>query len=269
MIEPRDKQTNVGAAVAGRIAKIVVVDGQVVKMGDELLELDSAVERAALAAATADAEAAAAQLSRAVRGSRAEDIQAAMGDADTAKARAELSRGIAERVTKVAAGARRQVVLAGSRREDVQLARAQAAAAEARREQARAALDRLIVRAPIDGVVLQVLFRAGEYYTPGGGAAIVVGDTTELRVRMDVDERDVGKVALGASVTVRANSYPGLDFQGKVVELGNRMGRKNVRTDDPVERNDTKIREVVIALAAHDGLIVGQRVTCFVLPTAR
>ena len=41
------------------------------------------------------------------------------------------------------------------------------------------------------------------------------------------------------------------------------MGRKNVRTDDPAERNDTKILEVVLALDAAEGLIVGQRVTCY------
>jgi HlyD family secretion protein len=289
VVEPRDKQTNVGAGVAGRIARIAVTEGQPIKAGDELLELDSAVERAALAAATADADAARAQLARAVRGSRAEDIRAAMADAATA--RADLSRGIADRLAKVAAGggatvdevdraarqaqadqaaaaaaeARRQGVLAGSRQEDIQLARAQLAAGEARRAQAQAAVDRLIVRAPIDGEILQVLFRAGEYYAPGGGALVVVGDTSQLRARMDVDERDLGQVAVGAKVIVRANAFAGVDFTGKVVELGRRMGRKNVRTDDPTERNDTKIREVVIVLDAPSGLIVGQRVTCFVL----
>lgn len=291
VIEPRDKQTNVGAGVAGRISKILVAEGQQIKLGDALLDLDAAVERAALAAVTADLEAARAQLARAVRGSRAEDIQAAMADAETAKARAELSRGVAERTAKVGAGggatvdevdraarqaeadkasasaadARRQAVLAGSRREDIQLARAQVVAAEARRDQAQATVDRLTVRAPIDGEVLQVLFRAGEYYAPGSGALIVVGDTSQLRARMDVDERDIGQVAIGARVIVRANAFPGVDFAGKVIELGRRMGRKNVRTDDPTERNDTKIREVVISLDAPRGLIVGQRVTSYVL----
>ena len=292
VIEPRDKQTNVGAGVAGRIAKILVAEGAMVHAGDELLELDSGVERAALAAASADAEALSAQLARAVRGSRSEDIAAAIADSDTAKARAALSRGIAERLVQAGAGggatvdeidranrqaqadkaaaasaaAHSQAVLEGSRREDIQLARAQLTAAEARRDQAQAVVDKLIVRAPIDGEVLQVLFRAGEYYVPGGTALVVVGDTSQLRARMDVDERDIGRVALGDSVIVRANAFAGVDFTGKVVELGRRMGRKNIRTDDPVERNDTKIREVVIVLDAPKGLIVGQRVTCYVLP---
>ena len=49
-----------------------------------------------------------------------------------------------------------------------------------------------------------------------------------------------------------------------VRELGRRMGRKNLRTDDPTERNDTKILEVVIALDTFDGLVVGQRVSAMI-----
>jgi len=44
-----------------------------------------------------------------------------------------------------------------------------------------------------------------------------------------------------------------------VVEVGERMGRKNVRTDDPVERNDTKILEVVALLDFTRDLVVGQQ----------
>ena len=51
-----------------------------------------------------------------------------------------------------------------------------------------------------------------------------------------------------------------------MLEIGRRMGRKNVRTDDPVERNDTKILEVLVELApppADRPLFVGQRVIAF------
>ncbi|MBP9208495.1 MAG: efflux RND transporter periplasmic adaptor subunit [Kofleriaceae bacterium] len=290
VIEPHAPESRLGAAVSGRVATVAVVDGQKVAAGDVLIELDVAVERAALAAAEAEAGAARAQLARVARGSRREDISAALADADTARARAELSRGVADRLAKVgasgaatvdeverarrqaeadaaaarASAARGQAVVAGSRREDVQLARAQLAAAEARRDQAAAAIERATVRAPFAGEVLQVKVRVGEFFQPGTEPLVVLADTSQLRVRMDVDERDVGKVALGAEVVVRANAYAGQDFGGTVVELGRRMGRKNVRSDDPTERNDTKIREVVIALAAPGPLLVGQRVTCFV-----
>jgi HlyD family secretion protein len=291
VVEPRDRQTNVGGSVAGRIAKVLVVEGQKVRVGDELLEFDSAIEQAALAAATAENAAAQQQLLRVVRGSRAQDIQAVIADANAARARAQLSENVAERKrrlaavggvspqeidtairnaqadesTALAAEARAHAVLAGSRQEDELLAHAQADAAAARRDQAQATLDRLLVRAPIAGEVLQVLVRAGEYYRPDSDPLIVIGDTSELRVRMDVDERDVGRVKLGDAVIVRANAFPGVDYKGKVVEIGRRMGRKNVRTDEPTERNDTKILEVLVSLDGARGLFIGQRVTCYIL----
>lgn len=290
VIEPRDRVTNVGAPVAGRIAKVLVTEGQRVNAGDELLELDNAVERAVLAAAAADFLAANAQLARVVRGSRVQEVQAATADADAARARADLSKAVAERLSQAAASgavtpdeleratgqaradlssalaaeARAHAVLAGSRQEDVKLAHAQADAVAARRDEAQAKLDGMIVRAPSAGEVLQVLVRPGEFYQTGADPLVVMGDTRELRVRMDVDERDVGRIAIGNAVTVRANAFAGVDFTGKVIEIGRRMGRKNVRTDDPTERTDTKILEVLVALDSPKGLIIGQRVICYV-----
>ena len=298
VIEPAEPETKVGAALAGRIAAVAVSEGQKVAAGDVLIEFEQEVEKAALAAAMADMAAARAQLQRSVRGNRSEDVAAALADADNARARAELSRGVLERLEQVHRGggatvdeverarrqaeadaaaaraseSRRQAVVAGSRREDVELARAQLAAAESRRDQAQAALDRLTVRAPVAGEILQVKYRVGEYYQPAGEALITLGDTSQIRVRMDVDERDIGRVQPGAPMIVRANAFPGVDFTGKVVEIGRRMGRKNVRTDDPTERNDTKILEVVGLLDTPDGasdgspgLIVGQRVTSYIV----
>jgi HlyD family secretion protein len=76
--------------------------------------------------------------------------------------------------------------------------------------------------------------------------------------------RDVGRVALGTEVIVRANAFPGIDFPGKVVELGRCSGRKSVRTDDPTGRNDSKILEAVVRLDPTTRWVVGQRVTCYV-----
>ncbi|MBK9030576.1 MAG: efflux RND transporter periplasmic adaptor subunit [Myxococcales bacterium] len=290
VVEPAQPETRVGAPMPGRVTRIAVAEGAQVEAGAALVEFDQAVEQAALAAAQAEVDGASAQLARTVRGSRGEDVKAALADADSARARAELSRGVAERLAQAGAGgaatgdevdrarrqaeidaasaraaeARRLAVVAGSRREDVQVARAQLAAAEARRAQAEATLARLTVRAPIAGEVLQVKYRAGEYYQPGAEPLLVLGDTRSLRVRMDVDERDLAKVAVGDQATFRVIALPGRDFTGTVVKLGHRMGRKNVRTDDPAERNDTKILEVVITVDAPAGLVVGQRVVCYV-----
>jgi len=83
-------------------------------------------------------------------------------------------------------------------------------------------------------------------------------------VRMDVDERDVARIANGAAAYVTADAFGAERFTGRVVEVSRRFGRKNIRTDDPVEKNDTKILEVVIQLDSNQKLVPGQRVTSFI-----
>jgi HlyD family secretion protein len=290
IVEPADRETKVAGQAPGRIALVHVKEGDQVEAGQLLLELEAATERASLAAAEADLQAADAELSRTLHGRIRQDIDAAEADADAAKARSELSKGTLERITKLAEGgaatpdeldrarrsaeaedmsfkaadARRSAALAGSRREDVQAARARVLGAQARRDQAKAVLDRLSIRAPIAGEVLSVKVRAGEYYNPGAGEAVVMGDTRVLRVRMDVEERDIGKIRKGLRASITADAFPDQVFSGRVVEIGRRMGRKNIRTDDPVERIDTKILEVVIELDQREGLLTGLRVVSVV-----
>ncbi len=296
VIEPADPEVGVGAAVTGQIARIAVTEGQRVAAGDVLVELDRRVEAATLAAAEADVLAARSELDRVVRGARAEDIGAARADADGARARSALAKSVAERTERAAAvgaltgeeldrarresesaeafarasSSREQALIAGSRREDIQLARARLLGAEARRDQAAALHARMVLAAPSAGEVLQLPYRVGELYQPSspGGTnrpLAVIGDTSRLRVRVDIDERDIAKVKVGAKTVVRASARPGVDYAGSIVEIGRRMGRKNVRTDDPIERNDTKILEAVVALDGMPPLVVGQRVICYVL----
>jgi multidrug resistance efflux pump len=159
---------------------------------------------------------------------------------------------------------------AGSRYEDVAEAKARFAAALARRDQASAVLERMTIRAPLSGDVLRVKFRDGEYYSPVGAEPLVIlGDMTTVRVRMDVDERDIGKLEVGAKAFALADAWRGKRFEGHVVEIGRRMGRQNVRTDDPVQRIDTKILEVVLVLDDATVLVPGQRVMSYVEASQR
>ncbi len=61
--------------------------------------------------------------------------------------------------------------------------------ARARSDLAAAQLERATLRSPIEGTVLQVSVRAGEFVTAGGKPAIVVGDISRLQIRCDIDEQ--------------------------------------------------------------------------------
>lgn len=292
VIEPKGREIRVAANVPGVISRIAVSEGDAVEAGAILVELDTSVETATLETAEADVRAANAELVRTVRGNRREDVQAALAEAQAAQAQAQLSEGVAERFKRAAEGggatpdevdravrqaqadrarfeladARKRASIAGSRSEDVTAARARLQVAEGRVKQARAALEQRIVRAPAAGRILQSRYRNGEFYSPGAGEPLInMGDTRELRARIDVDERDIGQVALGRSAVLRVPALPSLDFTGKVVEIGSRMGRKNVRADDPVERNDSKILEVLVAIDDPGRLVVGQRIVGYIM----
>jgi multidrug efflux pump subunit AcrA (membrane-fusion protein) len=293
IIEPADRESKVSAAVDSRVLSVSVKEGDHVKAGDVLVVLDDEVEKAALLAAERDVAAQRAQLVRTAAGQRPEEIQAAISDAESARARAALSRDSLARTTRLAAGdvltpddleksqhqaeidekayqaaeARKRQAVDGARRDDVAIDAAKLEANLARVTQARAQYEQKIVRAPIDGEILQVKVRAGEIWnTKGSDPLVVLGDTRVLRVRMDVNERDVAQVRLGQRSFVQLPAYGDRRFPGHVVELGRRMGRKNVRSDDPTERIDTKILEVVCQLDAPEGLVPGLRVTSFLDP---
>jgi len=238
IVEPRQPATKVAAAVPGRIAMIAVHEGDKVKCGVMLVQLDDAPERAALKAAAADLAA--------------------------AQARAAMSEDEFHRTEQAAKGGAATADELDKARQQSEIDQRTLAATEARRDQAKANLEQLAVRAPINGEALQVKYRAGEYVTPGGEPVVVMGDMSALRVRIDVDERDIGRIAIGDSAFATADSYSGKKFAGKVVEIGRMMGRKNARTDDPTERIDTKILETVIELDNPNGLVPGQLVTGYI-----
>lgn len=292
IVEPARPAVRLSLTVSGRIARILVEEGERVEAGQTLLQLASATQQAALETAEAEVTVARSELRRARRGLRREDLEAITGDMEAARARAALSRGVLTRLEAASAAggvttdeierARRQAeadassvqsaearVEAGRRGSpvDVQVAHAKLLAAIARRDEAQATLAERTLTAPLSGEILQVRFREGEYIEPGRDEAVVVmGDTSSLRARIDVDERDIARLEIGARAMVTVDALPGRRFPGRVVEVGRLMGRKNVRTDEPTERLDTKILEVVVDLGQQRALIVGQRVMGYLTP---
>jgi multidrug efflux pump subunit AcrA (membrane-fusion protein) len=287
VVEPRAPESRLGADVAGRIAAVYVKEGDPVEKGTLLGEVENAVQRAAVSRAEAELAAATGELARAARGMRAQDINAVEAEASSAKARAalaesELARtqelvgkgslgaaelGFAQKrleaetaaaraATERALGAR-----AGGRFEDISVAQARIHAATAALAEARGALQRTLITSPISGKVLRLRLHVGEFHDPSSSPLAVVGDVSRLRVRMDVDERDIGRIAKDAPVIVTAPSSGAARFPGKVVEISQRMGRRTVRVDDPKDRVDVKVLETLVELDGAPPLVPGMRVS--------
>ncbi len=138
--------------------------------------------------------------------------------------------------------------------------------AEARVREARARLQKTVVRAPVSGVIVRKRLKTGESVSPENSASgiVTIADVSALRVRVDVDERDVAQIRENQRAFVTADAYGANKFTGKVIKIGQILGRKNFRTERPTERVDTKILEVLIELDANQRLPLGLRVDAFI-----
>jgi hypothetical protein len=95
---------------------------------------------------------------------------------------------------------------------------------------------------------------------------VTVADRSVIRVRMDVDETDVGRVMVGQAAYITADAYGARRFPGHVSRVGQQLGKPNVRTDEPTERVDQKVLETLVVLDDGHELPIGLRVQAFIVP---
>jgi ABC exporter DevB family membrane fusion protein len=291
-VEAGSEEIDVAPERSGTLAEVLVEEGDTVRAGQPIARLVHRDDEARLEAARARLAVAEAERERLVNGARPEERReatavAAQADAALEHARIEVERsrklyaeGViardaldrAERDWRVAEARRaetveRASVVAAAARAD-ELARADAGVRLARASvaEAEALLEQTVVRAPIGGVILRKHHRAGEAVSleSPSPAVVTMADTRVLRVRVEVDERDVADLAPGRDAWVTADAYGSRRFEGRVIRVGQMLGRKQVRTGEPSERVDTKVLEVLVELAPGAGLPIGLRVDGFI-----
>jgi HlyD family secretion protein len=291
-VEPVGEEREIAAELRGRLLRVHVDEGDTVRAGQILAELAGEEYHARTHQARALVAQREAELARLVAGARAQERGEADALAREARAtldqarldlarRAPLARSgaasgetldrarndVAAAEARLAARAERlALVEAGARDEDRQIARALLDLARGQLAEAEAILAKTVLRSPIDGVVLHRFRREGEAVSDQPPTPVVkLGDVSRLRVRADIDETDIARVAVGMAAYVTADAWPGRRFEGRVLRIGQRLGRKTLRTDDPTERNDSKVLETLIELAPGTSLPVGLRVDVFIL----
>jgi HlyD family secretion protein len=291
-VEPVSEDIKVGSEIPGRLQEIRVEEGARIKRGQIIAVLDNRDYQARVEEARAELHLRQAELERLNNGSRSEERQEALAatretDAVVANARAEKERRDrlfqtgdisraddeeADREFEVAkaksdeAHQHYSLVDAGPRNDEVTRAKAAIELAQAQLDEAEARLAKTVIRSPVTGIVLRKIRRAGESVTGGPDAPIVtVADDSAIRVRVDVDESDVGRVHEGQRAYVTADTYGDQKFWGHVIRVGKVLGPKNVYTDAPTEHVDTKILETLVELDGHPNLPDGLRVDSYIL----
>jgi HlyD family secretion protein len=276
-VEPVRDPVKLAFEAQGRIAEILVDEGDAVHAGQILARLDDRLARARVAAAEAGLAQARARHSLARRGPRAEDVAAARAEAEAADAAARhrgAEQARSERLGQVgalattvvdaddaaarvataqatAATARYQSLARGTRAEQIDEAGAAVALAQAELDAARVALDQTVLRAPSDGVILRRTAEVGALVTLMAPAPVVsMADLAQLEIRAEIDEADVAAVAVGQAAYATADAYGDRRFPVIVRRATRELGRKTVRDDDPRARVDTRVLEVI---ATFDG----------------
>jgi HlyD family secretion protein len=121
-------------------------------------------------------------------------------------------------------------------------------------------VDLHVIRAPAAGTIVR------RYANPGSGASTFnVTSMFQLQpdamriVRAEVEERSLTQVSVGQPVEIVPESDQDTSYPGKVVRIAGVMGSRKLRSDDPSERTDERVVEVVVD-ANKAPVLVGQRV---------
>jgi HlyD family secretion protein len=163
-----------------------------------------------------------------------------------------------------------QLLKAGAWDKDKAIARASVEQARAQVEMIQTDLDRALVRAPVDGDVLQVNVRPGEYVgAPPSQALVVLGNLRKLHVRVDIDEHDIHRFRTGVPARAALRGNPQLQFPLTFVRVEPYVIPKKSLTGDNTERVDTRVLQVIYCIdrssssATPPALYVGMQVDVF------
>jgi HlyD family secretion protein len=273
LVEPGTENIALSCAVSGLVTSLYVKAGDRVHSGQKLFSIDDRDLLADLAVKRAALDNARAQLAKLEAAPRPEELPPAEAKVAEAKAQAgdaEVQMRLIDSVADLRAVKREDVLRrrlayeaaqarlaqaekdlallkAGTWAPDLAIARTQVEQAEAAVRQDEVNLERLITRAPMDGVILQNKVRLGQFAQCGPLAdpLMIFGGGREVHVRADVDEEDAWRVKAGepAVAHVRGNSrntYP-LEF----VRFEPYVIAKQSLTGNATERVDTRVLQAI------------------------
>jgi putative ABC transport system ATP-binding protein len=272
--EPPSRLIQLSCDRPGIITAINAQSGQQVAKDQVLVQLDDAEARTNLHLSQAQLASAKATLADLQAWTRSEEIDQSKAEVEADKARLAFAQSQYERMIRLvpsSAAAEQDVdrtrqnlevskaelqsaqaalakALNGPTATALAQAQARVSEAEAGVEVARTALDRRQLRSPVTGFVLYVYMRPGEAIDLESPQPILcLAESGPMHLRADVDEADIGKIFVGQKIRATSESFD-QTFSGNVVSMEPIMGRRNIRTNRPRERQDTRIREVVIEL---------------------
>ncbi len=226
-IQPK-RQVNISANTMGRVTKLAVEEGQRVKQGQFLLEIDPRSLAGALDRGEASVAAARSALQQArtlVEQSRA---NVELAQQNLARQQELWKEGLTTRETLERAENELNVRQAElrARQQDVQTREEQIRQEQAGLATTRYNLSQVIIESPMDGLVTRRNIEQGENVVVGtmnnaGTVLLTIADMSVIEAEVEVDETDIPTVQLGQPAKVTIDAVPDRTFTGRVTEVGN------------------------------------------------
>ncbi len=255
IVEAQSQNIAVGTALSGIVSKINVSVNTQVKAGDVLFMLDDRQLQAELAIKRAN-------LVKATAG---------VNEAQALRDQAQALNKLAESVSDRRAISAEELL---KRRNALLIATAQVASANALVQQAEAelassqiTLDRLAIRAPVDGSVLQVNIRCGEFAQAGGLTTplLVLGNLQQLHVRVDIDENDAWRFAKHSKAVAYLRGNRDVKVELNLAYLEPYIIPKKSLTGDSTERVDMRVLQALYRFDQQQlPIYVGQQMDVFI-----
>jgi HlyD family secretion protein len=292
LVETKQDNLPIGTLVAGVVSEVYVKRGDAVKKGDPLFRLDDRDFRTQLAQATANLGVAEAQLDRLMAAPQQGDIATSEAAVEEAKARfndAEISYRRSETLferhvesaqdrdrerysyfankatlVKMEADLRRLKV---SWDKDQSTSRAAVTQARSQVEGIQVNLGRLVVRAAAAGRVVSIHVRPGQF----AGAAwneplVILGDTRELLLRVDIDEPDLPYFTPDAKAIATLKGHPQVRFPLTYSDTEPSIISRSNSTGSKADQGGSRVLPVLYALPNETPvpLYVGQELDVYI-----
>jgi HlyD family secretion protein len=207
------RKVDLSANIMGQIVNLAVREGDVVRRGDFLLQIDKAQHAASAAGAQAS-------------------LKALFSERDAAQANLAEARRVFERARKNSQERIIPVAELDAARAAMEAAQANLAATSGHIDQARAnlagaqdTLSKTTIRAPMNGIISSLPVEEGEVAVIGtmnnpGTKLMTISDMSVVEAVMEVDETDVPNVRIGQKAIITVDAYTNRTFDGVVTEVG-------------------------------------------------
>jgi HlyD family secretion protein len=251
--------------VTGRVAWIGVEKGDKVKEGQVLVRLEDQEFRAQYDQARGAAESARAQLEQLQHGSRPEEIQQTEHNLNEARATAANDKTTLERTRNLVAGGvlsqqalddaaakyeasqqrvnslqqSYQLSKLGPRAEEIARAQGALTQAEGQAAYAKSQLDATVIRAPINGTILDRSVEKGELLTGQFASAarpvFSLANLNDLQVELDIAQDDFARLGPKQKGEVTVDAFPDRKYQGEIAEISPEANRQKATVQVKVQ----------------------------------